>query len=99
MASVTLENWLQEQVFKVDSYIIFVTQSCLRPLKIHVQMRFTCCLNLGFNLIILKMSPVCLTLHGKARLSDITWESVAAQTDHYVNVFVCENVACFKTMF
>ena len=96
MASVTLENWLQEQV---DSYIIFVTQSCVKPSKIHVQMRFTCCLNMGFNLIILKMSPVCPTLHGKACLSDITRESVAARTDHLVDVFVCENVACFKTMF
>ena len=50
-------------------------------------MRFTCRLNMGFNLIILEM--ICL--------SDITQESIAARIDHYVDVFVCENFACVMT--
>ena len=53
---------------------------------IHVQsMRFMCCFNMGFNLTRLgKKALICL--------SDITLESVAAQTDHYINVFVYKNV-------
>ena len=43
-----------------------------------------------YILIILKMSPGCL--------SDITWESVAAGTDHFVAVFVRENIARSMTL-
>ena len=41
-----------------------------------------CCLNMGLNLKVLKMSPA--LLYGKP----------CEQTDHFANVFVCENVAC-----
>ena len=44
-------------------------------------MRFTCCLNMGYNLKILKTSLIIYT------------ESVAALTDHYVDIFVWENFA------
>ena len=47
-------------------------------------MMFACCLNMGFNLTILKMSP---------DLFDIKQKSIAVQTDHYVDIFVCKNVA------
>ena len=58
--------------------------------KIHVQiMMFAYCLNMGFNLTILKMSP---------DLFDIKQKSVAVQTDHYVDVIVCKNVALIVTM-
>ena len=43
--------------------------------------RLTCCLNMDYNLTILKMSPDLFV--------DITWNSIAARTD-YVNVFVLE---------
>ena len=52
-------------------------------MKIHVQIRrFTCCLNMGLNLKILKMS---ITLYT---------ETVADQTGHFADVFVRENVVC-----
>ena len=44
--------------------------------KILVQiMRFTCCLNMGFSLTILKMSPDVFVCHNT--------ESIATRTDHY----------------
>ena len=48
-------------------------------------MRFTCCLNMGFILTILKMSPDLFGWHYT--------ESAAARTEHYVDVFVRDNVA------
>ena len=51
-------------------------------MKIHVQIRiFTCCLNMGLYLKILKMSPESFT------------ESFVDQTDQFADAFVCENVA------
>ena len=52
-------------------------------------MRFMCCLNMGFNLTILKMSP--------DLFSDILQESAAAWTDHYVDIFVHNNVTRVMT--
>ena len=78
----------QDGKYSFKSCIKFVAQSCLKLLtneKIHVQiMMFACCLNMGFNLTILKMSP---------DLFDIKQKSIAVQTDHYVDIFVCKNVA------
>ena len=45
-------------------------------------MKFTCCLNMGFNLTILKMSP-----------DLFVQESFLARTDYCVDVFVHEHVA------
>ena len=54
--------------------------------KIHVQiMRFTCCLNMAFDLTKPIWAPICL--------HDDTWESAAALTDHFADAFVRENVA------
>ena len=54
--------------------------------NIHVQiMRFTCCLNMAFNLTKTIWAMICL--------HDITQESAAALTDHFADAFVCENVA------
>ena len=47
--------------------------------------RFTCCLNMGLNLKILKMSPPLFARRYNT-------ESVADQTDHFADVFVSENV-------
>ena len=47
--------------------------------------------DMGLNLKILKMSP--------ALFYTLYTESVADQTDHFADVFVCENVAyCFDVM-
>ena len=57
-------------------------------MKIHVQIRrFTCCLNMGLNLKILKNVPcaICMTLYT---------EGNANQTDHFANVSVHKNVVC-----
>ena len=67
--------------------------------KIHVQiMRFTCCLNMVFNLT--KSKLICL--------HDNTRESVATLTDHFANAFVrqqncvclwhCGDVMTFKSL-
>ena len=48
-------------------------------------MRFTCCLNMGFNFTIIEMSPnlfACCYM-----------KSFASQTDHFGNTFVHKNVA------
>ena len=45
-------------------------------------MRFTCCLNMGFILTMLKMSPDLFVLNYT--------ESASARTAHYVDVFVSE---------
>ena len=50
-------------------------------------MRFTCCLNMVFELTKPIWALICL--HGVAR------ESVAALTDHFADAFVRENVARF----
>ena len=48
-------------------------------------MRFTCCLNMAFYLIKPIWAQICL--HA------VTWENVAALTDHFADAFVRENVA------
>ena len=48
-------------------------------------MRFTCCLNMAFNLPKPKLGPE--LLHGVIR------ECIAAMTDHFADAFVRENVA------
>ena len=48
--------------------------------------RFTCCLNMGLNLKILKMSPSLFAM-------TLYTESTAYQTDHSADVFDRENVA------
>ena len=54
--------------------------------KIHVQiMSFTCCLNMGFTIKCLNLALFCM--------HDVTRESVAAETDHFTDAFVRENVA------
>ena len=54
--------------------------------KIHVQiMRFTCRLNMAFNLTKPTWALICM--HG------ITQESTVALTDHFADVFVRESVA------
>ena len=54
--------------------------------KIHVQiMIFTCCLKMAFNLTKPIWALVCL--------HDVTQESIAALTDHFVDAFVREKVA------
>ena len=63
-------------------FLSFSSQVVSNERKIHVQIRrFACCLNMGLNLKILKMSPLLYA------------ESVADQTDHFANVFVRKNVA------
>ena len=53
--------------------------------KIHVLiMRFTYCLNVAFSLTKPIWALICL--------HDVTWESVAALTDHFADAFVRENV-------
>ena len=55
--------------------------------KCHVQiMRFTCCLNMAFNLTKPIWALICL--------HDVTRESIAALTDHFADAFVREKVAC-----
>ena len=54
--------------------------------KIHVQiMRFTCCLNMVFNLTTPIWALICL--------HDVTRECVAALADHFADAFVCKNIA------
>ena len=48
-------------------------------------MRFTCCLNMAFNMT--KPISALISLH------DVIRESVVAMTDHFVDAFVRENVA------
>ena len=48
-------------------------------------MRFTCCLNMAFTLKTLNWALICM--------DDVTPESVAAVTDHFVDAFVRKNVA------
>ena len=79
-------NW--QHMVKTFSCIEFVAQSCLKPLsneqKSHVQiMRFKCCLNMGFNLTKPKLSA--------EMFACVTWESVAALTDHFADAFVRGN--------
>ena len=50
-------------------------------------MRFTCCLNMAFNFTKPIWALICLY--------DVTRESVVALADHFLNAFVCENIACF----
>ena len=47
--------------------------------------RFTCCLNMAFNLTIPIWALICL--------HDVTRESAATKTDHFSDAFVHENVA------
>ena len=55
--------------------------------KINFQiMRFRCCLDMAFSLTKPILALICL--------HDLTWESVAALTDHFSDAFVCENVVC-----
>ena len=83
---VNLQHSGCKHVFLHELCYVKLFEASFKCPKLHVQiMRFTCCLNIGFNWKILKMSP--------DNLSDITLESVAARTDHYVNVFVRENIA------
>ena len=48
-------------------------------------MRFTCCLNMTFNLTKPIWALICLF--------DVTWERVEALVDHFADAFVRENVA------
>ena len=55
--------------------------------KIHVQtMRFTRCLNMAFYLTKPIWALICF--------HNVTWESVAALTDHFADALDRENVAC-----
>ena len=66
---------------------IAVIEAIVKWMKIHVQiMRFKYCLNMGFNLTTLKMSPELFTWFYK--------ESVGAQTDHSSDASIRESVAC-----
>ena len=49
-------------------------------------MRFTCCLNIAFNLT----KPIWALI----RLHEVTLESVVALTDYFTDAFVFENVVC-----
>ena len=50
--------------------------------KIHIQiMRFTCCLNMAYNLTKGIWALICL--------HDVLWESIAALTNHFADAFVC----------
>ena len=54
--------------------------------KINVQiLRFTCCLNMAFNLTKPTLALICL--------HDVTCESIAALTDYFANAFIREKVA------
>ena len=59
--------------------------SCLNPLSNEQIRRFTCCLNMGLNLKILKISPELFACN-------------ADQADRFPNVFVCENVCTAMTL-
>ena len=60
----------------------------LEAAKVHVQItRFTCCLNMVFHLADLKLGPDCL--------HDVTRESIAALTFHFVDVLVLENMRVY----
>ena len=53
-----------------------------KPMQVPIR-RFACCLNMGLNLKILKMSPALFA-----------WRYIRKnETDHFADVFVCENVA------
>ena len=83
--------WVLKLKFLHKIHYAKLFEAIVKGTKIHVQiMRFTSCLNMGFNSKRLKMTPVFL--------SDITWVSVVARTDHYVNVFVHENLVCVMTL-
>ena len=62
-----------------------LTRENVKSIKIHVPiMRFTCYLNMGFNLKNLKYAQ--LYLH------DITQKRVVALTDHFADDFGCKIV-------
>ena len=73
---------------EVDTTSIFLHRICCTKLfeavQIHVQnMRFTCCLNMAFNLTKPNLSPELFA-----------WESVGALIDHFADAFFLRNIAC-----
>ena len=78
--------------FKLNSCIGIHNAKLFEAAAIHVQiMRFTCCLNMAFNLT--KPISALICLH------DVTRESVAALTDHFADFLFAKTLRASMTLW